>query len=121
MLSRTHEDQLVTAAVHSVAGGHNLLDSTRALRMASRKPVPSAPQPTEGPPARLTPQERRILALIGQGHTNREITERLHLVEKTVRNHVSRLLAKLGVQRRTQAALLAAQLQRTEPRLGPLA
>lgn len=55
----------------------------------------------------LTAQERRILALIGQGMSNREIAEQLFLAEKTVRNHVTRLLAKLGVSRRTQAAVIA--------------
>jgi two-component system response regulator DevR len=59
--------------------------------------------------ANLTKQERRILALIGQGLSNREIAETLFLAEKTVRNHVTRLLAKLGVSRRTQAALIAAR------------
>lgn len=59
--------------------------------------------------ANLTKQERRILGLIGQGLSNREIAETLFLAEKTVRNHVTRLLAKLGVSRRTQAALIAAR------------
>lgn len=57
--------------------------------------------------ARLTAQEHKILALIGEGMSNREIAERLYLAEKTVRNHVTRLLAKLGVTRRTQAAVIA--------------
>ncbi|WP_027859973.1 response regulator transcription factor [Marmoricola sp. URHB0036] len=133
VLSRTEDDQLVAAAlrggasgllvkdiavtqlvaaVHSVAGGHNLIDSVRAKRLAANR----APQPThdsEDPLAVLTPQERKILDLIGQGMTNRQIAERLFLVEKTVRNHVTRMLAKLGVERRTQAALLAARLHHT--------
>ena len=104
--------QLV-AAVHSVAGGHNLIDSGRAKRLAANR----APQPptthADDPLAVLTPQERKILDLIGQGMTNRQIAERLFLVEKTVRNHVTRMLAKLGVERRTQAALLAARLHHT--------
>jgi two-component system, NarL family, response regulator DevR len=129
VLSRTDEDQLVNAAlrggakgylikdiaisqlvsaVHSVASGHNLLASRRAMKLASLKPDRSG---LDGDPlAALTPQERKILALIGQGLTNRQIAERLFLVEKTVRNHVTRMLAKLGVERRTQAALLAARL-----------
>lgn len=107
--------QLV-AAVHSVAGGHNLIEPHRAERLASRQPEPTT-VPAAGPLASLTPQELKILALIGDGLTNRQIAERLFLVEKTVRNHVTRLLAKLGVQRRTQAALLAASLRhgRTAP------
>jgi two-component system, NarL family, response regulator DevR len=69
-------------------------------------------QPTEEPQALggLTEQQLRILALLAQGLTNREIGARLYLAEKTVKNHVTRILAKLGVQRRTQAALLASRL-----------
>lgn len=58
----------------------------------------------------LSPQERRVLGLIGQGLTNREIGEELLLAEKTVKNYVSSVLAKLGFQRRTQAALYVAQV-----------
>ena len=58
----------------------------------------------------LTPQERRILELIGEGLTNRQIGEHLFLAEKTVKNYVSNLLAKLGMERRTQAATFAARL-----------
>jgi DNA-binding NarL/FixJ family response regulator len=61
--------------------------------------------------AGLSPRERDILALIGDGLTNREIGKKLYLSEKTVKNHISRLLAKLGVQRRVQAAVLASQLE----------
>ena len=57
----------------------------------------------------LSPQERNILGLVGAGLSNREIADRLHLAEQTVKNYVSRLLAKLKVERRTQAALLAAR------------
>jgi DNA-binding NarL/FixJ family response regulator len=57
-----------------------------------------------------TEQERRILELIGEGLTNRQIGERLHLAEKTVKNYVSSLLAKLGMERRTQAAAFVARL-----------
>jgi DNA-binding NarL/FixJ family response regulator len=64
--------------------------------------------------ARLTDQERKILDLIAEGLTNRQIGERLFLAEKTVKNYVSSLLAKLGVERRTQAALLASKLMRRD-------
>lgn len=57
----------------------------------------------------LSPREREILGLIGEGLTNRQIGKRLYLSEKTVKNHISRLLAKLGVERRIQAAVLATQ------------
>lgn len=59
----------------------------------------------------LTQREREILALIGEGLTNRQIGQRLYLAEKTVNNHISRLLAKLGVERRIQAAVIATQAQ----------
>ena len=67
--------------------------------------------------AHLTPQERNILELIAEGLTNRQIAERVHLAEKTVKNYVSNLLAKLGMERRTQAAVYAARLaeQRDHP------
>jgi DNA-binding NarL/FixJ family response regulator len=58
----------------------------------------------------LTDQEKRILELIGEGLTNRQIGERLHLAEKTVKNYVSSLLAKLGMERRTQAAAYSARM-----------
>jgi two-component system response regulator DevR len=61
--------------------------------------------------ASLNPQERRILVLIAEGLTNRQIGERLFLAEKTVKNNVSSLLAKLGMQRRTQAAVFGANLR----------
>ena len=61
--------------------------------------------------ASLTPQERSILDLITEGLTNRQIGERLFLAEKTVKNNVSSLLAKLGMQRRTQAAVFGAELR----------
>ena len=59
----------------------------------------------------LTPQERRILDLIADGCTNRQIAEKLHLAEKTVKNYVSNVLAKLAMETRTQAATFAARLQ----------
>lgn len=99
----------LASAVKSIAGGHSLIGADRAMELATRTTGP-APAPPDGRMASLTPQEQRILALIGEGLTNREIGERLFLAEKTVRNHVTRLLAKLGVSRRTQAALIAADL-----------
>lgn len=66
--------------------------------------------------ARLSPQEERILSAVADGKTNREIGEELHLAEKTVKNYVSSLLAKLGLERRTQAAVLATRLLREHRR-----
>jgi two-component system, NarL family, response regulator DevR len=60
----------------------------------------------------LTDQERKILALIAEGLTNRQIGERMFLAEKTVKNYVSSILSKLGLERRTQAAVLASKLLR---------
>jgi DNA-binding NarL/FixJ family response regulator len=64
----------------------------------------------QDPLAGLTPQEKRILELIGEGLTNRQIGERLFLAEKTVKNYISALFAKLGMERRTQAAAYAARV-----------
>ena len=61
----------------------------------------------------LTDQERTVLDLIGEGLTNRQIAERMFLAEKTVKNYVSHLLAKLGMQRRTQAAVFASQFRKS--------
>ena len=65
------------------------------------------------PLAALTEQEHRILELIGEGLTNREIDERMFLAEKTVKNYVSNVLAKLGLQRRTQVAVLATEVRQS--------
>jgi DNA-binding NarL/FixJ family response regulator len=70
---------------------------------------------SKDPLAALTEQERTVLELIGAGLTNREIGERMFLAEKTVKNYVSHLLAKLGMQRRTQAAVLATELRQRGP------
>jgi DNA-binding NarL/FixJ family response regulator len=95
------------SAVRTVASGHSLIDPALARRMISWME-----QADEGPDelASLTEQQLRILSLLAEGMTNREIGVRLYLAEKTVKNHVTRILAKLGVQRRTQAALLASRL-----------
>ncbi|MEU8591222.1 response regulator transcription factor [Streptomyces sp. NPDC048664] len=101
----------LVSAVRTVASGQSMLDpATTARLMRSLRADPE--REPELPPelAGLSPRERDILALIGDGLTNREIGGRLYLSEKTVKNHISRLLAKLGVQRRVQAAVLASQL-----------
>ncbi|MGV9452495.1 response regulator [Streptomyces sp. NPDC003635] len=102
----------LVSAVRTVASGQSMLDpSTTARLMRSLRTEPAA-EPAEAPElAGLSPREREILALIGDGLTNREIGKRLYLSEKTVKNHISRLLAKLGVQRRVQAAVLATHLE----------
>lgn len=98
----------LVGAVRDVAAGRSLLDPIATARVLERLRTASAPAPaTHG----LTDQERRILDLIGEGLTNRQIGERLHLAEKTVKNYVSSLLAKLGMERRTQAAAYVARTQ----------
>jgi two-component system response regulator DevR len=94
-------------AVRRVAAGQSLLDPAVTARVLDRiRRGPDQPDELK----RLTDQERRILALIAEGLTNREIAERMFLSEKTIKNYVSSLLAKLGMERRTQAAVLAAKL-----------
>ena len=95
-------------AVRRVAAGQSLLDPAVTAQVLERLRTP--PKDDERL-ARLTEQERRILDLIAEGLTNRQIAERIHLAEKTVKNYVSNLLAKLGMERRTQAAVFAAGLK----------
>jgi DNA-binding NarL/FixJ family response regulator len=97
----------IVDGVRRVARGESLLDPTVTKRVLDRLRKP--PEEDERL-ARLTPQERRILELIAEGMTNRQIADTIHLAEKTVKNYVSNLLAKLGMERRTQAAVYAARL-----------
>ncbi|MFK4108031.1 response regulator [Streptomyces sp. NPDC002176] len=108
----------LVSAVRTVASGQSMLDpATTARLMRSLRADPAGTTPPLPPELEsLSPREREILALIGDGLTNREIGQRLYLSEKTVKNHISRLLAKLGVQRRVQAAVLASQLDPRQPR-----
>ncbi|WP_151478280.1 response regulator [Streptomyces albicerus] len=104
------------AAVRTVASGQSMLDPTTTARLMRSLRADPAEEPAMAPElASLSPRERDILALIGDGLTNREIGKKLYLSEKTVKNHISRLLAKLGVQRRVQAAVLASHLEPHEP------
>jgi DNA-binding NarL/FixJ family response regulator len=95
----------LVAAVRVVAAGGSLLDPSTTTRMLERLRRQDAA--AVDPLAVLTEQERRILELIAEGLTNRQIGQRLFLAEKTVKNYVSAMLTKLGLQRRTQAAVLA--------------
>ncbi|MFI9152449.1 response regulator [Streptomyces sp. NPDC053367] len=98
----------LVAAVRTVARGQSLLDPSATAKLMARL---RGGQPKEEPDALpgLTDREREILTLIGEGLTNRQIGQRLYLAEKTVKNHISRLLAKLGVERRIQAAVIATE------------
>ena len=98
----------LVAAVRTVGSGHSLLDQRAATALLTRLRTGTAPP---GPLSDLTEQERAALELIGQGLTNRQIAERMFVAEKTVKNYVSHLLAKLGMTSRTQAAVLATQIR----------
>jgi len=89
-------------AVQTVAAGGSLLDPSATARVMQRIRTEAT---KVDPLSELTDQERKILDLIGEGMTNRQIGEELYLAEKTVKNYVSSILAKLGLQRRTQAAV----------------
>ncbi|MEV0360484.1 response regulator transcription factor [Nocardia sp. NPDC050697] len=93
-------------AIKQVGAGRSLLGGRSAETLEARLRHASGAAVLE----RLTEQERRLLALLGEGLTNRQIAARMFLAEKTVKNYVSRLLAKLGMERRTQAAVLASKL-----------
>jgi len=97
----------LVSAVRTVASGQSILDPRAASQLMSRLRQQAA---RRDPLAGLSPQERRILELIGEGLTNRQIGERMFLAEKTVKNYVSALFAKLGMERRTQAAAYAARV-----------
>jgi DNA-binding NarL/FixJ family response regulator len=101
----------LVGAVRAVAAGESMLDPEAASRVMARMRDQAR---RADPLAELTAQERRILELIGEGLTNRQIGERMYLAEKTVKNYVSGLFAKLGMERRTQAAALAARMFRGE-------
>ena len=109
---KTADERALVDAVRAVGRGRSLIDASLALRvverMGARHQAPGL--------SRLTDGEWRVLDLIAEGMTNRQIGERLHLAEKTVKNQVTGLLAKLGVQRRTQAAVLVSALGRRRSR-----
>ena len=104
ILKQIRSNELVDA-IRGVAEGRRYLDDAE-VRLASRRLRDSE----EGRLDDLTVQERRIFDLIGEGYTNRQIAQEMYLAEKTVKNYVSNLLAKLGMSRRTEAAALAARL-----------
>ena len=129
MLTRYSDDEALFDAIMAGASGY-LLKQIRGRTWSAR----SAPSPAgsrcwtrgdgrgagadaagrpsrQDPLAELSEQERTVLELIGEGLTNRQIGERMFLAEKTVKNYVSHLLAKLGMERRTQAAVLATELR----------
>lgn len=100
--------QDLVVAVREVAAGRSLLDPQTTARVLARMRRPPEVDVLDA----LTEQERRVLDLIGEGMTNRQIAERLFLAEKTVKNYVTSVLAKLGMERRTQAAAWVARRSR---------
>ncbi|MGY0489654.1 response regulator [Streptomyces sp. WG-D5] len=108
----------LVSAVRTVAAGQSMLDPATTARLMrslrgpeqGERPGPDAAGSPTAEGVELTDRERDILALVGEGLTNRQIGRRLFLSEKTVKNNISRLLAKLGVERRIQAAVIATKL-----------
>jgi DNA-binding NarL/FixJ family response regulator len=105
LLKQIRTNDLVDA-VRRVAAGQNLLDPKVTARVLERLRTGG---PQDELLARLTEQERKVLELVAEGLTNRQIGDRLHLAEKTVKNYVTSLLAKMGMARRTEAAVYAAR------------
>jgi two-component system response regulator DevR len=107
VLKQVNGQDLVNAVRH-VAGGGSLLDPSVTAKVMERlrEGAPGEPEELKS----LTPQERRILELVAQGLTNRQIGERLFLAEKTIKNYMSNVLSKLGLESRTQAAIFATRL-----------
>jgi DNA-binding NarL/FixJ family response regulator len=115
---RSHD---LVETVRQVAAGHSMLDPVITAKVLDR--IRSGEFSAAGPAtagngatealatAHLTPHEQRILTLIGQGMTNRQIAREMQLAEKTIKNYVSTLLSKLGVESRTQAAILVTRTQ----------
>jgi two-component system response regulator DevR len=102
----------LTDAIRTVAAGRSLMDPAVTGRLLERLRHPTAP---DSRVSSLTAREREILDLIADGLSNKQIGERLFLAEKTVKNYVSALLAKLNMQRRTQAAVFGAEVRRSTP------
>ncbi|MGV0625044.1 hypoxia response regulator transcription factor DosR/DevR [Mycolicibacter minnesotensis] len=95
-------------AVKEVGAGRSLLDNRAAAALMAKLRGATKPDPLSG----LSEQERTLLSLLAEGLTNKQIADRMFLAEKTVKNYVSRLLSKLGMERRTQAAVFATRLER---------
>lgn len=99
-------------AIREVGTGRSLLDNRAAAALIAK--LQGATEESD-PLSGLTDQEHTLLSLLSEGLTNKQIADRMFLAEKTVKNYVSRLLAKLGMERRTQAAVFATQLKRSRP------
>ena len=103
----------LASAIKEVGAGRSLLDNRAAAALMARlRGAAERADPLSG----LTDQERALLGLLGEGLTNKQIAARMFLAEKTVKNYVSRLLAKLGMERRTQAAVFISKLEQQHRR-----
>jgi len=111
-LLKNAEPQELVRAVRVAHAGEALLDPVVAARLVESLAAGEQDEPLD----RLTPREREVLVLIGHGFPNKQIAQRLDVSEKTVKTHVGRLLAKLGVDDRTQAAVLAVRAGLVGPR-----
>jgi DNA-binding NarL/FixJ family response regulator len=111
LLKQVKGNDLVEA-IRRVGNGESLLDPAMTARVLDRLRAPAPEDELAG----LTEQERRVLDLVAEGLTNRQIGERMFLAEKTVKNYVSNLLAKLGMSRRSEAAAFAARLEERRDR-----
>jgi two-component system, NarL family, response regulator DevR len=112
VLKQIHGGDLV-GAIREVAAGHSLLDPQVTERVLARL---RGEVVTPGDIINdLTPQERKILALVAEGLTNRQIAERVHLADKTVKNYVSNILMKLGLERRAEVAAFVARRRESQP------
>ncbi|GAA2003412.1 response regulator transcription factor [Catenulispora subtropica] len=112
LLKQTLGPDLVSA-VRTVGSGESLLDPRLATKVMAKL---RAADQQKDPLAQLTVQEHKVLDLIGEGLTNRQIADRLFLAEKTVKNYVSALLAKLGLTRRVQAAVMVSEIKSGQAR-----
>jgi two-component system response regulator DevR len=116
VLKQIHGSDLV-GAIREVAAGHSLLDPQVTERVLARL---RGEVVTPGDIINdLTPQERKILALVAEGLTNRQIAERVHLADKTVKNYVSNILMKLGLERRAEVAAFVARRKESQPNEWP--
>jgi len=111
-LLKNAQPQEVARAVRVAHAGEALLDPVVAARLVESLATSDEDEPLD----RLTPREREVLELIGRGFPNKRIAQRLNLSEKTVKTHVGHVLAKLGVNDRTQAAVFAVRAGLIDPR-----
>lgn len=107
LLKEIDEDALIRS-IETVAAGRSILDPAVTQRVLAKMREQSAP-PTEHKRESLSPQEQKVLALVAEGQTNKEIAAALGLSDKTVRNYLSNIFQKLQVSRRSQAAAIYAR------------